>query len=186
MTEEIIIQLLSIISSSIIAIVAVIVSIISIKRQTKSQMIDANIQLFDKRFEIYLFTIDLWYIFGYFEAALDIKRSKRNYETILSIVNETKLSQEITSKIEYAFKNIHKYEVMQKCLFSEKISKYLKNLLLCFSFYISGIYNKKCADLKLFNHAYKDIKKLLETQDIDMEELKKFICLNDIMRKDLK
>ena len=184
--EEIIIQLVSIICSSIIAIVAVVVSIISIKRQTKSQMIDANIQLFDKRFEIYLFAIDLWYIFGYFESCLDLKKCKHNYKNILSIVNEKEPSKEVFSKIHFAFKNIHKYEVMQKCLFSEKISKYLEELLINFSFYISGIYNKKCAYLRAYEHAYRDVRKMLATQDIDMAELKKFICLNDIMRNDLR
>ena len=66
------------------------------------------------------------------------------------------------------------------------IKEYLEELLINFSFYISGIYNKKCAYLRAYEHAYRDVRKMLATQDIDMAELKKFICLNDIMRNDLR
>lgn len=173
--EETLIQVISIVCSSVIAVVAVIVSIISIKRQTKSQMIDANIQLFDKRFEIYLFTIDLWYIIGYLEAGLDILRKKRTYKNILKSVNKLKFSEEVLKKIEKAYQNSHKYEIMQKCLFSGSVSDYLNQLLSNFTIYINGIYHKNSVFEEYEETAYQNLLELYRTQEIDTEELRKFI-----------
>ena len=86
-----IVEIISIVLSSLTAIIAIIISIISINKQTTSQNINATIQLFDKRFEIYLFTIELWYIIGYFEGGLD--SSTKNKHTFAEILSYTKKSK---------------------------------------------------------------------------------------------
>ena len=98
-----IIQIISIILSSILSLIAVGVSIISIKKQTRSQNINASIQLFDKRFEIYNFIVDLWYIVGYFEGCQDLyKNTKKSYKNVIKYIKENNLTKDISKKIEYA------------------------------------------------------------------------------------
>ena len=54
-----------------------------------------------------------------------------------------------------------------------------------FSTYISGIYHKKVVNKETTEKAYSEIIKLHKTQNLDMEELMKFINLSDIKRLDI-
>lgn len=180
-------EIISIILSSSLSLIAVIISIISIKKQTKSQNIEASIQLFDKRFEIYNFVLDLWYIVGYFEGFQDIKSKKNHYyNELVTLIKKTDLKNDIANNVEYAYLNSKKFERMQSCLFSGKISEYLKKLLSNFSIYIHGIYHRCSLGNDISETAYKEILKLHETEDIDMEELQQYIDLSDIKRIDIK
>ena len=181
-----VVEIISIILSSVLSTIAVVVSIISINKQTKSQNINATIQLFDKRFEIYNFMIDAWYIVGYFEGGLDkAKIQKHCYAEIISFVNHVDLTPDIISRIQTAYINCNKYERMQELLFSGQVANYLDKFLSNFSTYISGIYHKRIVDKKTTEKAYIEIIKLHKTQNLDMEELMKFINLSDIKRLDI-
>ena len=108
-----VVEIISIILSSVLSLIAVAVSIISINKQTKSQNINATIQLFDKRFEIYNFMIDAWYIVGYFEGGLDKEKiQKHYYSEIISFVNHVDLTPDIISRIQTAYINCNKYKRM--------------------------------------------------------------------------
>jgi len=181
-----IVEILSIILSSVLSLIAVIISIISINKQTKSQNINASIQLFDKRFEIYNFVLDLWYIIGYFEASQDIrKKKKHNYKQIIDFVRNVNLTKDISNKIKLAYQNADRYLRMQSCLFSGKVGNYLQKLLSSFYFYIYGIYHKVSLDKTREELAYKEIFDLYKTEDIDMKELKQYVGLSDIKRLDI-
>ena len=181
-----IVEILSVILSSVLSTIAVVVSIISINKQTKSQNINATIQLFDKRFEIYNFMTDAWYIVGYFEGGLDgAKIQKHCYAKIISLINHVNLTPDIINRIQIAYINCNKYKRMQKLLFSGQVANYLDKFLSNFSIYISGIYHKRIVDKKTTEKAYSEIIKLHKTQNLDMEELMKFINLSDIKRLDI-
>ena len=169
-----------------LSLIAVSVSIISIKKQTKSQNINASIQLFDKRFEIYNFIVDLWYIVGYFEGCQDIYiNTKKSYKNVIKYIKENNLTKDISKKVEYAYLNSKKYLRMHPCLFSGKVSHYLEKLLSNFTIYIYGIYHKTSLDKNLEEQAYQELFNLYETEDIDMKELRKYIDLSDIKRLDI-
>lgn len=180
------IQIINIISSSILSLIAIIISIISINKQTKSQNINSTIALFDKRFDIYNFVIELWYIVGYFEGGQDLKQTpKHTYQEIISLINHIELSSEIRDKIKTAYIKSNKYSSMTKCLFSGEIEEYLTKLISSFSIYINGIYHNKSIDPQREEHAYKQIIKLHETENIDIDKLRQFIDLSDIKRLDI-
>lgn len=180
-----IVEIISIILSSLLSLIAVIISIISIKKQTQSQNINSTIALFDKRFEIYNFVLDIWYIVGYFEGGLDSNKQKHYYKEIIALIKNIKLSGDIEKKVEHAYKNSKKYLRMQSCLFSGKISDYLENLLLNFSTYIYGIYHAISIGADLEEPAYNELLKLYKTEEIDMEELRHYIDLSDVKRLDI-
>ncbi|MBE7074799.1 MAG: hypothetical protein E7376_02335 [Clostridiales bacterium] len=180
-----VVEIVSIVLSCLTSVVAIVVSIVSIRQQTKSQNINASIQLFDKRFEIYKFTCDLWYIVGYLEAGLNINNKKHNFSEIIELVNEIEFTSEFKNRIENAYVNSRKYEIMQECLFAGKVQDYLKNLLSAFSIYINGVYHKASIDKEFENKAYKKLFNLYKKQSIDMKELKDYINLSDIKRLDV-
>ncbi len=183
-----VVEIISIVLSSVLSLIAVAVSIISINKQTKSQNINATIQLFDKRFEIYNFMTDAWYIVGFFEGfkkGLNINDNNNTYNTIIQLVKKCKLSQDILNRIELANANSKRYQYMQGLLFSGKVRDYLGKFLSNFSIYINGIYFKRITDKEKTEKAYCEIMKLHKTQKLDMEELMKFINLSDVKRLDI-
>ncbi len=181
------VQIVSIVLSSLTAIIAIIISIISIDKQTKSQNINATIQLFDKRFEIYLFTIELWYIIGYFEGGLDnSSKNKHTYAEILSYTRKVNLNNDIRNKIDIAYEKSQKYKVLHKCLFEGSAEEYLERLISAFSTYITGIYYGKSIDSENEEKNYQTILKLIKSKDFDMQNLRQYIDLSDIKRLDIK
>ena len=181
-----IVEIISIILSSLLSLIAVIISIISIKKQTKSQNINSNIALFDKRFEIYNFVLDIWYIVGYFEGSLDsIRKKKHYYQEIIALVNKNGLNGDIAKKVDNAYKNSKKYLRMQPCLFSGSVSDYLEKVLSNFTTYIHGIYHRLSIGKDIEEPAYTELTNLYETEEIDMKELRKYIDLSDIKRLDI-
>ena len=179
-------EIISIILSSILSLIAVVISIISIKKQTKSQNINASIQLFDKRFEIYNFVLDIWYIVGYFEGCLDANKKKKHYyKEIISLINVIDLDDDIANKVKYAYQNCNKYLRMQDCLFSGPVSDYLDKLLSNFSTYIHGIYHGLSFGKNFEEYAYSELLKLHQTEEIDTNELRQYIDLSDIKRLDI-
>lgn len=180
------IEIISIILSSTLSLIAIIISIISINKQTKSQNINSTIALFDKRFDIYNFVIELWYIVGYFEGGQDLKpNTKHTYQEIISFINHIDLSDEMKEKIKIAYIKSNKYSSMTKCLFSGKVEEYLNKLISSFTTYINGIYHKKSIDQQREEQAYQQIINLYETENIDMDKLRQFIDLSDIKRLDI-
>lgn len=180
------IEIINIILSSILSLIAIIISIVSINKQTKSQNINSTIALFDKRFDIYNFVIELWYIVGYFEGAQDLKQdTKHTYKKIISLINHIDLSNEIKDEIKTAYITSNKYSSMTKCLFSGEIEEYLNKLISSFTIYINGIYHKKSIDPQREEQAYNQIINLYKTEDIDIDKLRQFIDLSDIKRLDI-
>lgn len=181
------IEIISIILSSLTAIIAIVISIISIKQQTKSQNINATIQLFDKRFEIYLFTIELWYIIGYFEGGLDsCTKNEHTFAEILSYTKNVNLNNDISNKINTAYEKSQKYKILHRCLFDGPTEQYLEILISAFSTYITAIHNGRSIDSKNEEKDYKTILTLIKSKDFDMQNLKQYINLSDIKRLDIK
>lgn len=181
-----ILEIVSIILSSLLSLIAVTVSIVSIKRQIKSQNINSTISLFDKRFEIYNFVNEAWFVIGYFNGALNFFTNKSyHFKDILKIVKSTSLSKDIDANIKKLYINSKKFENMQELLFSGGISEYLNTFLSNFSIYINCIYKKESLDKKDEENAYQELMDLLETKELDMKELKKFLSLSDIKRLDI-
>ena len=181
-----VVEIISIVLSSLLSLIAVIISIISIKKQTKSQNINSTIALFDKRFEIYNFVLDIWYIVGYFEGSQDANKKKKHYyQEIISLVKLNGLDEDMFRKVKYAYQNSNKYLRMQSCLFSGKVSDYLEKLLSNFSTYIHGIYHGLSIGKDIEEPAYNELLKLHKTEEIDMEELRQYIDLSDIKRLDI-
>ena len=180
-------EILSIVLSSVLSLIAVIVSIVSIRRQTHSQNVTAAIQLFDKRFEIYNFVIDAWFIIGYFEGGLDLKNGENHYyNQIVEFCGQVELSQDIRNRIKVAYENVDRFKRMQSLLFSGDVSDYLKKFLSAFSIYISGIHHKRTLEKNLAEETYRCILEMYDTEEIDMKQLKEFIDLSDVKRIDVK
>ncbi len=179
-------NILAIILPSVLSSIAIIVSIITIKKQITSQNINSTIALFDKRFEIYNYVYNAWYIIGYFESILDnlFNTSKHNYKELI-IVNKIDYSHDMLNRINIAYSCSSKYENMEKLLFSNKTRYYLGKFLSAFSIYINGIYHKSSIDKDLCESSYLQIMELLDTKDFDMEELRQFLDLSDIKRLDI-
>lgn len=181
-----VVEIISIVLSSLLSLIAVIISIISIKKQTNSQNINSTIALFDKRFEIYNFVIEAWFVVGYFDGALNFLTNKKHYfKDILKIVNNTNISKDVDSKIKKLYINSKRFEDMQELLFSGDISEYLQTFLSNFSTYIDRIYKKESLDKDEEESAYQELMLLLETKELDMKELKKFLDLSDVKRLDV-
>lgn len=180
-------QIISIVLSSVLSFVAVIISIISIRRQTRSQNISAAIELFDKRFEIYNFVIDAWFIIGYFEGGLDLmKTKKRKYNKIMEFCNQVELSEDMNNRIKEAYQNCDKFLRVQKLLFVGEVSDYLEKFLSAFSVYINGIYHKRPLEETLAEETYKRILEMIDNEAIDMRALKEYVDLSDVKRAKTK
>lgn len=177
-----IVEIVGIILNSVLSTIAVVVSIVAINRQRQSQNINANIQLFDKRFEIYNFVLDIWYIVGYFEGALDANKMTHKYSNIIEIVKRKKLEGDIARRVECAYLNAKKFLRLQGCLFDGKISEYLWKLLSNFETYIFGINNKISIGSDVEEPAYKNLLKLYKTEEIDMETMRQYLDLSDVKR----
>ncbi len=178
-------DIISIILSSILAVVAIFISISSLNRQTKSQKQNATIQLFDKRFEIYLFVVELWQIVGYFCGDINLDENKTySYKEVLALSKSIKINENMQNKINFAYCNSNKYYYMQKCLFEGNVQKYLDDILSSFTIYITGIYFKNSMDKEFEQPAYDKIISLYKTKTFDLEELRQYIYLADIKRND--
>lgn len=181
-----VVEIVSIVLSSLLSLIAVIISVVSIKKQTRSQNINSNIQLFDKRFQIYNFVNEAWFVVGYFDGALNFFGNKKHkFEDIMKLVKTTNLVKDIEPKINKLYANSKYYENMQELLFSGKPSEYLNSFLSAFSIYIDRIYSKESLDNNEEETAYQKLIRLLDSKDFDMEELRKFLDLSDIKRLDV-
>lgn len=174
-------QMISIILSSITAIIAIIISIISINKQTKSQNINATIQLFDKRFEIYNYVLDMWFVIGYFDGKMKALNLPYKYENIIKL---SKLTDPIIEdKINDCYTKCEKFAHLYKPLFSGKSFEYLKRVLPLFKEYIKGVYHKQ-----IFKNdseiVYQEIKEILKMKNFGMDDLQNFIDLSDVKRLD--
>ena len=179
---DVIVEIVGIILNSVLSTIAVVVSIVAINRQRQSQNINANIQLFDKRFEIYNFVLDIWYIVGYFEGALDANKMTHKYSNIIEIVKRKKLEGDIAKRVEYAYINAKKYLRMQECLFEGKISEYLDELLSNFETYIFGIHLGMSIGADVEELAYQNLLNLRKTEKLDVEEMRQYLDLSDVKR----
>ena len=177
-------NIISIVLSSTLSLIAVVISVIAIKKQTKSQNINANIQLFDKRYQIHQYVYDMWVVVGYFESLLDNANYKHTYVNIIKLLQSAELSNEIKEKINNAYENSEKYEMMSGLLFSGRSAEYLKEILPLFTIYINGIHHKYCLFEKISNDAYKQIFAIYKTENFGMNDLNQFLDLSDVKRLD--
>ena len=168
--------------SIVVSLAAVVVAVISINKQRQSQNINATIQLFDKRFEIYNFVLDIWFIVGYFEGALVANKKKHKYCNIIEIVKNKGLKGDIAKRVEYAYINAKKYLRMQECLFEGKISEYLYELLSNFETYIFGIHLGMSIGADVEEPAYQNLLNLRKTEKLDVEEMRQYLDLSDVKR----
>lgn len=179
-----VLSIISIVLSSLLSLIAIIISVIAIKKQTRSQDVNANIQLFDKRFEIYKYVYDMWFIVGYFEGGLDKAKSKHTYAEIMSLLKYIDLTEEIQDKINKAYSDSQKFEYMYELLFSGKSKEYLEKTLPLFTIYINGIYHKKCVDVQSGNQAYNKLFKIFKEENYGMFDLHQYLDLSDVKRLD--
>lgn len=178
-------EILSIVLSTLVSLIAIIVSFIAIKKQTQMETISANIQLFDKRFDIFFFTIDMWYVVGYFEGIFS-EKEVHTFQSILDYVNTHDLPQNVEQKIIQGHELCFKYEIMVKSLFDGRICDILINELNLFDNYIKPIANKAKMSSVTLEENYKNLLINRNESRFGIEEINNYLRLSDIKRKIIK
>ena len=167
----------------ILSVIAILISIISIRQQTKSQDTNACIQLYDKRFEIFLYILELWYIVGFFEGAIVKNKKEKKYQSVLDINLGLRPEYDISKRIEVSHNNAFKFKAMYKSLYSGNVGLYIGELLSAYYKFIVGIYERDKIATSEQEKAYAKLMELKDTQDSGIEEINDYLMLSDVKRK---
>ena len=183
-----IVSIISLILDFVLALIAIIVSIVSIKRQTKEQELSNTIQLFEKRLNIYIYLENIFRFSGIIFAKLNIFTPNTTFEQFKNNVRKNKLSEYDLSSVEELLdeQNIIKNQAL--ALFEPKLSKYIIETIELFDDFFNVILELSNSNKQATNLHYLVYKSLIERIH-DKEEggivskINDYIILYDIKRK---
>ena len=182
-------ELASIIINSCLSVIAIVISIITIIRQTKEQKLQNTIQLYDRRINVYCYFMDIYKMSGYLAGFYGFKE-KDTFSESFAVVKEALENKKLDSDIYNKILNMHyesdKMRYLTTTLFEKELSIFMCSLMKSFSDYVFIIRlirekNRKFTEKNydVFVNLYLRFKAAAESFK---ERINKYISLVDVKR----
>ena len=183
-------ELASIIINSCLSVIAIVISIITIIRQTKEQKLQNTIQLYDKRSNIFCYLMDVYKMSGYLAGlyGLDDKKPfEEPYEKVKVAIHTRKIDRDIYEKILDMRDDADKMSNLTMGLFEKELSSLMCTLMRDFSNFVAVIKKIRGGNTLFSQDHYKVFQRLYKTVitykvDGFNEKINKYISLVDIKR----
>jgi len=183
-------EIVSIIISSCVSVLAITVSIISLNRQTRAQNLQSTIELYDRRIKIYCLLLDIVKMVGYTNGHAGLKKDEPNPSAaeLFEFIKRVPLPDDVSEKIANLVDDGEHLGIQARGLFKKELGDYIVEVIRCFRKYagtLKGLkrnYKIKIEDEENFKHLYSLIKDKERVGVIS--EINAYIDLSDIKRVD--
>ena len=183
-------ELVSIIINSSLSLIAIVISILTIIKQTNEQKVQNTIQLYDRRINVFSYFMDIYTFSGYLAGYYGFDKDKpfnEVYEKVKFAIENKKLDDEIYQKIINMRYEADKMRYLTQTLFEKELSDFICKLILDFSNYVlvlELVLDKKREFTKNNYNTFRNLYVTVRSGIVDgfNEKINKYISLVDIKR----
>ena len=158
------VEVFGIILNSILSLIAIIVSVIAIKKQTQEQKLQNTIQLFDKRIQIYTYLTEIFGMSGVVRMHLHLPSIEQNvsFKQFKKGVEQNWINDEQLKILTTMTNMAGTMSTQATALFEKDLAKYIEETIDLFVDFVDVLVDFNCCDKPINKEGYNTFLKLYQ------------------------